>query len=148
MNFLTPFTITATAGSTYVAGSMTGGEFYNNTTATLGSNGMLINGLGTAVLFGTASNVNSTGTNVAGMVLSGRYTDNPLPYPISGTPVNVEGTNLGTISLGDSSAGIYLMNGARGENKGTISVNNYSVAMYAEGAGSSVKNDSGIISIG
>ena len=148
INFLTPFTITATAGSTYVAGSMTGGEFYNNTTATLGSNGMLINGLGTAVLFGTASNVNSTGTNVAGMVLSGRYTDNPLPYPISGTPVNVEGTNLGTISLGDSSAGIYLMNGARGENKGTISVNNYSVAMYAEGAGSSVKNDSGIISIG
>ncbi len=148
INFLTPFTITAAPGSTYVAGSMTGGEFYNNTTATLGSNGMLINGLGTAVLFGTGSNVNSTGTNVAGMLISGQYTDNPLPHLISGTFVNVEGTNLGTISLGDSSAGIYLMNGARGENKGTISVNNYSVAMYAEGAGSSVKNDSGMINIG
>ena len=148
MSFLTPFTITATAGSTYVAGSMTGGEFYNNTTATLGSNGMLINGLGTAVLFGAASNVNSAGTNVAGMLISGQYTDNPLPHLISGTPVNVEGTNLGIMNLGDSSAGIYLMNNARGENRGTISMGNYSVGMYAEGALSSVKNDNGIINIG
>ncbi|MDR2879787.1 MAG: transporter, partial [Fusobacteriales bacterium] len=152
MNFLTPFNITATAGSTYVAGSMTGGEFYNNTTATLGSNGMLISGLGTAALFGTASDVNSSGTNVAGMLISGQYTDNPFPHIISGTPVNVEGTNLGIMNLGDSSAGIYLMNDARGENRGTITMGNYSVGMYAEGSlslsASSVKNDNGTINIG
>ena len=148
MNFTTPFTITATPSSTYVAGSMTGGEFYNNTTATLGSNGMLINGLKTAVLFGTSSNVNSTGINVAGMLISGQYTDNPLPHLVSGTLVNVEGTNLGTINLGDSSAGMYLLNDARGENKGLISMGNYSVGMYAEGTLSSVKNDNGIINIG
>jgi hypothetical protein len=148
LNFLTPFSITATPGSTYVAGSMTGGEFYNNTTATLGANGMLINGLGTAALFGTASVVNSTGTNVAGMVLTGQYTDNPFPHLISGTPVDVEGTNLGIISLGDSSAGMYLMGGARGTNKGTISVNNYSVGMYAENGGTYISNDNGIINIG
>ncbi len=151
INLSTPFTVTSTPGSTYVVGNMIGGEFYNNTSATLGSNGSLINGIGTVSLFGIGSNINSTGSNVSGMVLSGQYST--LPYTFTGPLITVteEGTNLGTISLGDSSAGMYLTGGARGKNEGTITVNNNSVGIYAESSGvllSHIVNDNGIINIG
>ena len=149
INLSTPFTVTSTPGSTYVVGNMIGGDFYNNTSATLGSNGSLINGIGTVALFGTSSNINSTGTNVSGMVLSGQHAGVP-GYLVTGPAitVNEEGTNLGIISLGNSSAGMYLTGGARGRNEGTISINNNSVGMYAEGTGSHLVNNNGIITVG
>ena len=149
INLSTPFTVTSTPGSTYVVGNMIGGDFYNNTIGTLGSNGSLINGIGTAALFGLSSNINSTGTNVSGMVLSGQHSGVP-GHTVSGSgiTVNEEGTNLGTITLGDSSAGMYLTGGARGRNEGTITLNNNSVGIYAEGAGSHIVNNNGIINIG
>ena len=150
INLSTPFTVTSTPGSTYVVGNMIGGDFYNNTTATLGSNGSLINGIGTVALFGTASNINSTGTNVSGMVLSGQHTGIP-GHTVAGSGgqiVNEEGTNKGIIALGDSSAGMYLTGGARGRNEGTITVNNNSVGIYAEGTNSHLVNNNGIITIG
>ncbi len=149
INLLTPFAVTSTPGSTYVVGNMIGGDFYNNTSGTLGSNGALINGIGTAALFGTASNINSIGTNVSGMVLSGQHAGVPGHIVSgSGITVNEEGTNLGIITLGDSSAGMYLTSGARGRNEGTISVNNNSVGIYAEGTGSHIVNNNGFINIG
>jgi hypothetical protein len=152
INLSTPFTVTSAPGSTYVVGNMVGGDFYNNTTGTLGSNGSLINGIGTVALFGTLSNINSTGMNVSGMVLSGQHAGIP-GHLVSGSSitVNEEGTNLGIISLGDSSAGMYLTGGARGRNEGIITVNNNSVGIYGEGAGSllsSITNNNGIINIG
>ena len=138
-----PFVVNSTPGSTYVVGNMVGGHFHNNTTAVLGSNGSLVNGTNTAVLFDTASNISSTGTNVSGMVLNGQHSLTAIPITVT-----EDGTNLGIINLGDSSAGMYLTGGARAKNKGTISVNNNSVAIYAEGSGAYIKNDNGIISIG
>ncbi|ACZ07201.1 Uncharacterized protein with a C-terminal OMP (outer membrane protein) domain [Sebaldella termitidis] len=151
INLTTPFTVTSTPGSTYVVGNMVGGDFYNNTSATLGSNGSLINGIGTVALFGTASNINSTGTNVSGMVLSGQHASIPVPgHVVSGSAITVyeEGTNLGVIALGDSSAGMYLTGGARGRNEGIITITNNSVGMYAEGTGSYLVNNNGIITVG
>ena len=148
INLTTPFSVSATSGSTYVVGNMIGGDFYNNTSVTLGSNGSLINGVGTATLFDTSSNINSVGTNVSGMVISGLYTDNPFPHSISGTAVNEEGTNLGLITLGNSSAGMYLKGGARARNEGTISVGNSSVGIYAEGNGAYIVNNNGLINVG
>ncbi|MCP1225881.1 autotransporter domain-containing protein [Sebaldella sp. S0638] len=153
INLSTPFTVTSTPGSTYVVGNMIGGDFYNNTTGTLGSNGSLINGIGTAALFGTGSNINSTGTNVSGMVLSGQHAAVP-GHTVSGSGgqiVNEEGTNRGIITLGDSSAGMYLTGGARGRNEGTITINNNSVGIYAESSASllsHIVNNNGIITIG
>ena len=149
INLSTPFTVNSAPGSTYVVGNMIGGDFYNNTSATLGSNGSLINGIGTAALFGLSSNINSTGTNVSGMVLSGQHSGVP-GHVVSGSgiTVNEEGTNLGSITLGDSSAGMYLTGGARGRNEGTITLTNNSVGIYGEGAGSHIVNNNGIITIG
>jgi hypothetical protein len=152
INLSTPFTVTSAPGSTYVIGNMVGGDFYNDTSATLGENGSLINGIGTVALFGTSSNVNSTGTNVSGMVLSGQHAGIPgylVPGP--SITVNEEGTNLGVISLGNSSAGMYLTGGARGRNEGIITVNNNSVGIYAESSPSllsHIVNNNGIITIG
>ena len=151
LNLSTPFTVTATPGSTYVVGNMIGGDFYNSTSAALGSNGSLINGVGTVALFGITSNISSSGTNVSGMVLSGQHAGIPIPgHTVSGSggqTVTEEGTNLGIITLGDSSAGMYLTGGARGRNEGTITVNNNSVGIYAEGAGAYIVNNNGTINI-
>ncbi|MCP1226359.1 transporter [Sebaldella sp. S0638] len=144
--FSSPFTINATPDSTYTMGNLLGGTFYNNTAAALASNGSLINGNSTLVLFGTDSNVTSTGTNAVGMSVSGQYTGS-LPAAISGISVSEEGTNLGIINLGDSSAGMYLTGGARGRNKNTINVGSQSLGMYAEGTGAYVINDGGSINV-
>ena len=127
---------------------MIGGNYYNNTSATLGSNGSLINGMNSIVLFGTGSNVNSTGTNVSGMVLSGQYASKPFFFSGEGYSATEEGTNLGIISLADSSAGMYLTGGASGRNEGTITVGNQSVGMYTSGTGSYAVNNNGIINVG
>ena len=150
INLSTPFTVTATPGSTYVVGNIIGGDFYSNVAATLASNGSLINGTGTVALLGMNSNISSSGTNVSGMVLSGQHAGIP-GHTVSGSGgqiVDEEGTNLGTIALGDSSAGMYLTGGARGRNENTISVNNNSVGIYAEGAGSYIVNNNGTVNIG
>jgi hypothetical protein len=142
-----PFTITSTPGSTYVFGNMIGGDYYNSTSASLGSNGSLINGLNTIVLFGAGSNITSTGNNVSGMVLSGQYASKPFYFSGEGYTATEEGTNLGNISLADSSAGMYLSGGASGRNEGTISIGKQSVGMYASGTGSYAVNNNGIINV-
>ena len=55
------------------------------------------------------------------MVLSGQHAGVP-GYLVTGPAitVNEEGTNLGIISLGNSSAGMYLTGGARGRNEKII----------------------------
>ena len=143
-----PFTISATPGSTYVFGNMIGGDYYNSTSAALGSNGSLVNGLNSIVLFGTGSNVTSAGNNVSGMVLSGQYASKPFYFSGEGYTAAEEGTNLGIISLADSSAGMYLTGGASGRNEGTVSVGKQSVGIYAAGAGAYVVNNNGIINVG
>ena len=143
-----PFTITSTPGSTYVFGNMIGGNYYNSTSATLGSNGSLVNGLNSIVLFGAGSTVTSTGNNVSGMVLSGQYASKPFFFTGEGYTAAEEGTNLGIISLADSSAGMYLTGGASGRNEGTISLGRESVGIYASGTGSYAVNNNGVINIG
>ena len=150
INLTNPFVINSTPGSTYTVGNMIGGDFYNNTNAILGSNGVLINGAGTVALLDSGSNITSAGTNVSAMILNGQNSGIP-GYTVSGSggqTVNEEGTNLGIISLGNSSAGIYLAGGARGRNEGTVEVKNNSVGMYGEGSGSYIVNNNGIVNIG
>ncbi len=144
--FNSPFNINAASGSTYTMGNLLGGTFYNDNTVTLASDGSLINGNNTLVLFGNNSDVVSTGTNVIGMSINGQYTG-VLPAVISGTSVSEEGTNLGVINLGDSSAGMYLTGGARGRNKNIINVGNQSLGIYSEGSGGYIVNDGGTVKV-
>ena len=149
LSTVSPLTITSTPGSTYTYGNLSGGVYTNSTAVSLGANGSLINGTNTIALFSTGSNVNSTGDNVAGMILSGQ-TALSLPHTLGIYTVNEEGTNLDVIDLaGNSSAGMYLTNGARGRNEGEIRVTgNKSVGIYGEGTGSYVINNNGKVTLG
>ena len=138
--FTNNFNVTSAAGSSYTIGNVNNGTFHYNGTTNLGSNGSLVNGINTAVLLDTASNVTSSGSSVVGASLNGQYTG-AVP---AGFTTGIEGENRGTIALGDSSAGLYGINGARLLNKGNITVRNASLGMSGTGIGSSLRNNSNI----
>ncbi len=139
--FTNNFNVTSSAGSSYAIGNIENGTFYYNGTANLASNGSFINGTNTAVLFDTASNVTGTGSSIIGALLNGQYTG----VTPSGFTAGIEGENRGSITLGDSSAGLDGINGARLLNKGNITVGNASLGMSGTGAGSSLRNDGNIV---
>ena len=139
--FTSDFNVTTAAGSSYTIGNVNNGTFYYNGTANLGSNGSLINGINVAVLLDTESNITGTGSAVVGAALNGQYTG-VMPF---GFTEEIEGENRGTITLGDSSAGLYGINGARLLNIGDITVGDVSLGMSGTGTGSSLRNDGNMI---
>ncbi|MDR2878425.1 MAG: autotransporter domain-containing protein [Fusobacteriales bacterium] len=139
--FTNNLTINAAAGSSYIIGNMTNTAYTYTGTQSLGSGSTLLNGVGSAILLDSSSNISSTGTGVVGLLLNGQYTGGFVP------PYTVEGENKGVITLGNDSAAIYGKNGTRLLNTGSISVNDSSAGLYALDSGAITKND-GIINIG
>ncbi|MBP9477726.1 MAG: autotransporter domain-containing protein [Sebaldella sp.] len=140
------FNINSTAGSQYILQNVINGIISYDNTSTLGEGGTFVTGQNSAVLLGENSNIVSTGSNMLGIALNGGYIGG-LPVTIDGEVLNQEATNKGNISFGDNSTGIYVINGASGENQGTIEVGQHSVGMYGSGTGSSIANI-GAVSIG
>ena len=147
MTFNNAFTINTVGSGTYTLGSISNGTYYYNSTATpLSSNGAMIAGKNSAILYDTSANISSTGNNNIGIYVDGVYAT--LPTTISGVTVSSEATNKGTITFNDSSAGLYGLNGASVDNAGgTITLGNNSTGIYASGATSNAVN-SGTITIG
>ena len=139
--FTNNLTINATADSSYIIGNLTNTAYTYTGTQTLGSGSTLLNGINSAILLDSSSNISSAGTGVIALLVNGQYTGGFLP------PYTVEGENKGVVSLGNDSAAVYGKNGARVSNSGTINIGESSVGLYALGAGARTENN-GIISIG
>ncbi|MCP1222941.1 hypothetical protein [Sebaldella sp. S0638] len=107
------FTVgTVASGSTYTIGNITGGVFEYTGNTALSSNGSLITGQNAAVyLNGSTITANSGSTGAAAIALDGQYTGaTPLP---AGMTAGIDGENAGTITLENSSVGLYGKNGTR-----------------------------------
>ena len=131
------------AGSSYTLGNIKNGVFTYTGITSLGSNGTLVSGKDSAVfLDGATITANSGATGVAAIALDGQYT----PTPPTMTP-NTDGENNGSITLGDSSVGIYGKNNSRLSNLGAITMGNNSAGLMSSGTGASTIN-SGTINVG
>jgi hypothetical protein len=96
-------------------GNITGGAFEYTGSSNLASNGTLVSGENSAIyLNGSAITAAPGATNVAAVALNGSIREQ-LP---AGMTAGTDGENNGTITLGDSSVGIYGKNGSRISNRG------------------------------
>ena len=138
------FNISSTADSSYTFQNLKNKTSYYNSTASLGQGGVFISGLNSAVLLDQNSNLSSTNSNLVALALDGSY---PGLTTINGIPVSHEATNKGIISFGDTSVGLYTLNGASALNEGIISLGNNSEGLFGDGTGTSVIN-AGNISLG
>ena len=145
-NYDQNFNVNSTAGSQYILQNMSNSTMYYDSASVLGEGGTFVTGVNSAVLLDRNSYIVSSGSNMIGIALNGGYSGG-LPVVINGETINQEAVNRGNISFGDSSTGIYVTNGASGENQGTITLGNNSEGLYGNGAGSSVSN-TGSITIG
>ena len=139
--FTNNLTINATADSSYIIGNISNTAYTYTGTQSLGSGSTLINGINSAVLLDSASNVSSAGTGVVALLVNGQYTGGFVP------PYTVEGENNGIINLGNDSAAIYGKNGARLLNSGIINIGDSSVGLYALDSGAKTEN-TGVMNIG
>ncbi|MCP1223442.1 autotransporter domain-containing protein [Sebaldella sp. S0638] len=140
-NFSNNLTINSSAGSSYVVANIDSGLYQSNVgNYTIGDNGVMFSGIKSAVLLDSGTTITGTGTNSVALYGNGLYS------AALASPYSVESENQGTITMGDSSAGIYVVNGARALNKNNISVGNSSVGMY--GLNSGTVTNEGIIEIG
>ena len=133
------FNVNSTAGSQYVLQNITNDTLFYDGTSTLGDGGTFVIGKNSAVLLGEDSNIVSTGSNMVGIALNGGHIGG-VPVTINGEILNQEATNKGNIAFGDNSTGIYVTNGASGENQGTIGLGQNSIGLFGSGIGSSVAN--------
>ncbi|MCP1225151.1 autotransporter domain-containing protein [Sebaldella sp. S0638] len=133
------------SGSTYSIGNISGGEIEYTGSTTLGTNGTMMAGINSAIyLNGSAITAAPGAVNTAAMALGGQY-GGVVSFPTMS--LSTDGENAGTITLGDSSVGIYGKNGSRLSNKGTITMGTGSAAISTAGAGSTAVN-SGQINLG
>ncbi|MDR2879100.1 MAG: autotransporter domain-containing protein, partial [Fusobacteriales bacterium] len=137
-------TINPTAGSTYILANIDEGLFTTGAgTLTASANSVLISGTKSGVMIGAGTVVTSTGTN--SVALSADQVSTPALI----SPYNVEAENLGTITLGDSSAAIYVSNGASGLNSTDITVGDNSVGIFGKnGNGTGSIKNNGVITVG
>ena len=131
-------------GSTYTLGNITGGAFEYTGISNLATNGTLVSGTNSAIYLNGSVITSAAGaTNIAAAVLNGQYTGT-VP---AGMTAGTDGENNGTITLGDSSVGLFGKNGSRVSNKGVITAGNASAGLMTSGAGSLAMN-SGAINLG
>ena len=140
-NFTNNLTINSSAGSSYIVANIDSGLYQTNAVNyTLGDNGVMFSGINSAVLVSSGTAITGTGTNNVALYGSGLYSG------ALSAPYSVESENQGIITMGDSSAGIYTVNGARALNTNSIAVGNTSVGMY--GVNSGIITNNGIIETG
>ena len=140
-NFTNNLTINSSAGSSYIVANIDAGLYQTNAANyTLGDNGVMFSGINSAVLVSSGTSITGTGTNNVALYGSGLYSG------ALSAPYSVESENQGIITMGDSSAGIYVVNGARALNTNSITVGNASVGMY--GVNSGIITNNGIIETG
>jgi hypothetical protein len=129
-NFTNNLTVNSSAGASYIVANIDSGLYQTNSgNYTLGNDGVMFSGINSAVLLDSNTVINGTGTNNVALYGNGLY---------AGTltaPYSVESENQGTITMGDSSAGIYVVNGASALNTNNISVGNASVGIFGTNSG-------------
>ena len=144
MIFNNLMTINTSGSGTYTLGSIANGTYYYNDSVALSGNGAMISAKNSMVLFDGGANISTTGNNNIGIYVDGIYTLPVLP----GFTAGIEAENRGTITLNNSSAGLYAIGGTSAYNNGgVISVGNDSTAIYATGSTSNALN-SGTLIIG
>ena len=144
MAFTNLFTINTIGSGTYTLGSIANGSYYYNNATTLGGNGAMVSGKSSTVLFDSGANIGTTGDSNIGIYVDGVYTGGAVP----GFTAGIEAENRGIITLNNSSAGLYGLNGASVYNAGgTITVGNDSTGIYASGGTSNAMN-TGNITVG
>ncbi|MDR2879872.1 MAG: transporter, partial [Fusobacteriales bacterium] len=139
------FTVGTTApGSSYSLGNIVNGAFNYTGTSELSSNGVLVSGERSSIfLNGSAITVNPGSMNVAAIALDGQ-----AGSFVAGMSANTDGENTGTITLENSSIGLYGKNNARLRNTGgTITAGDQSAGIMTSGTGSTAVN-TGTITIG
>jgi hypothetical protein len=142
MTFTNLFTINTIGSGTYTLGSIANGSYYYNNSAALSGNGAMVSAKESTVLFDTGANITSSGDNNIAIYVDNIYTG----APVAGFTAGIEAENRGVISLNNSSAGLYGINGANlYNNGGTISVGNDSTGIYSSGTSSNITNTGTII---
>ena len=103
-------------------------------TALTNGNGALLYGKNSSITLGNSGVLTSTADNSIGLYADGLYNGGSSSY---------EGINNGIITLGNNSAGLYAINGARLSNENKISAGDYSIGIYNEN-GTDIKNSGNI----
>ena len=143
MTFTNLFTINTIGTGTYTLGSIANGSYYYNSSTVLGGNGAMVSAKDSTILFDTGANITSTGDNNIAIYVDNVYSG----LPVAGFTPGTEAENRGTITLNNSSAGLYGINGASLNNSGAITVGNGSTGIYGSGATANIIN-TGTITIG
>ena len=143
-SFSNNFTVgTVAAGSSYSLVNIVSRGFTYTGVTNLGSNGTFVSGQGSGVFLNGSTITSSLGsTGVAAIALDGQYAGT-----VTGMTPDIDGENDGTITLGDSSVGIYGKNGTRLSNLKTINVGDASAGIMTSGADSKAINK-GTITLG
>ena len=144
LNITDTFTTNIASGSNYRYADMTNSSFTFDKSMSLENDINFIVADDSAVLLGTNSNVNSTGTGNIGV-----YAKNVAASAVlTSIGVTTEVTNKGTIDLGNTSVGIYADAGAGVLNDlgSFITVADNSQGIYAKNSGQITNN--GAINIG